>query len=962
MQTGTRLHGFEVTRVREIEELGGRLVEMTHEKTGAQLCWLDRPEENKAFCIAFKTIPEDSTGVFHILEHSVLCGSDKYPVKEPFVELLKTSVQTFLNAMTFPDKTVYPFSSRNDKDYLNLMDIYLDAVFHPAIYHRPEIFRQEGWRYENPDTEPVYQGVVLNEMKGAFSSPRTLLENAMNELLFPDNCYRFVSGGDPERIPDLSYEQFLAMHRKYYHPSNARISLVGSVDLDQALEKLDSFLRDYERREADFSIPMQAAGPARTVERPYEIGPEEPLEQRTILCCGRLWVPFYDRKRNYAASILADYLAGDNDAPLKRAVLQAGLAQDFSLSLHDGIQQSWFSWDAFHTDPEKLPELRRVIRETLEQIAARGLEPQRLRACCNAYAFGMRDHDNGFGPRSLNEALDMLDTWNYGGDPAEGLMVEDVLAQLCVRPDPEYFAELMRELLLEQAHCVTLILTPSHSLGAEKAEREAARLRREAAAWTEAQRQELTAQAEALAAWQQTPDSPEAIASIPMLQRSDLKSRPDPLPMEEGTLGEIPVLRHKAESKLVRFKLIFSLAALKLEELPAVELLSRLLGVAGTEFRSAEQLQLQVKERIGKLELRPVVYAGSDPEHCKPLLAVSFVCLAEEAEAAGALAAEILTRSCYTDEKLLRDLLQQANMELQQSLSAAGHQYAMTRMNAYFSAHGVAREYLGGTELAHWMKRRSSAGEAELAALLAQMKALAGRIFTARRLTLSVSDNCPASLLGALCSAFPRGEEQPPREMAYAPLGIRQEGIVIPAAVGYACRGSRLTRCGLEYHGSLPILANVLNFAYLWSEIRVQGGAYGCGFVAGDEGDAGYYTYRDPKPERSLDVMKGAAEFLRSFCASNPDLSGFVLGAVSTLDPLLNEESRMRLAESRWFKGLSYERVCRRYRELVNTDCRDLLALLPILEQISADNAACVTAGAPLLDACGDRLRSRVSV
>ena len=298
MQTGTRLHGFEVTRVREIEELGGRLVEMTHEKTGAQLCWLDRPEENKAFCIAFQTIPEDSTGVFHILEHSVLCGSDKYPVKEPFVELLKTSVQTFLNAMTFPDKTVYPISSRNDKDFFNLMDIYLDAVFHPAIYHKPEIFRQEGWRYESPEEEPVYQGVVLNEMKGAFSSPRTLLENAMNELLFPDNCYRFVSGGDPEQIPDLSYEQFLAMHRKYYHPSNARISLVGSVDLDRALEKLDSFLRDYDRRETDFSIPMQAAGPARTVERPYEIGQEEPLEQRTILCSGRLWAPFYDRKRN----------------------------------------------------------------------------------------------------------------------------------------------------------------------------------------------------------------------------------------------------------------------------------------------------------------------------------------------------------------------------------------------------------------------------------------------------------------------------------------------------------------------------------------------------------------------------------------------------------------------------------------------------------------------------------------
>ena len=961
MQTGTNLHGFQVTRVREIEELGGRLVEMTHEKTGARLCWLDRPEENKAFCIAFQTIPEDSTGVFHILEHSVLCGSDKYPVKEPFVELLKTSVQTFLNAMTFPDKTVYPFSSRNDKDYLYLMDIYLDAVFHPAIYHKPEIFRQEGWRYENPDTEPVYQGVVLNEMKGAFADPGTILENTMNQLLFPDNCYRFVSGGDPACIPDLSYEQFLAMHRTYYHPSNARISLVGSVDLDAALEKLDSFLRDYDRREEKFAIPEQAPVPACTVEVPYEIGPEEPLEQRTILCCGRLWVPFYDRKRNYAASILADYLAGDNDAPLKRAVLQAGLAQDFSLSLHDGIQQSWFSWDAFHTDPEKLPELRRVIREAMEQIAAQGLEPQRLRACCNAYAFGMRNHDNGFGPRSLNEALDMLDTWNYGGDPAEGLMVEDVLAQLCVRPDPAYFTALMRELLLEEDHCVTLILTPSHSLGAEKAEREAARLRREAAAWTEAQRQELTAQAKALDLWQQTPDSPEAIASIPMLQLSDLRQSPEPLGAEETKLGKTTVLRHPTAEAICNLRLHFDASDLRQEELPLLPVLARLLGLAQTEAHNGEELQILVKQRIGRLNFQAGALPGRDTAHCRVLFTASLACLKEQTRGAAELAAEILRKTRFCDTTMLRTVLQQAHMEMQMAVTSSGNQFAMTHVSACHTAHGAARELLQGLGLAAWLKQSAAAGEDELKEMLTAIEKIAKQIFTKPRLTVSCSAHLDDEILTQLLAAFP-GDGAVSVPASYPPLGRRQDGFSIPAAVGFAAKGTNGLVHGRRYHGSLPVLANVLNYQYLWNEIRVLGGAYGCGFLGRDSGELCFYTYRDPQPGRSLDVFDGAAAFLRTFCKGNPDLTGPILASVANLDPLLNTESRISVVEGRFFRGISQEDVCRWYSQLLQTTPEDLLDLVDALEDLRADQTVCVLAGNDLLAQCGERLTENLTL
>ncbi len=962
MQVGTRTHGFTVRRVRELPELSAKLWEFVHDRTGAQLVWLDRADENKCFSIAFKTIPEDSTGVFHILEHSVLCGSDKYPVKEPFVELLKTSVQTFLNAMTFPDKTVYPVSSRNDQDFLNLMDVYLDAVLHPAIYHKPEIFRQEGWRYEQGENGTVYQGVVLNEMKGAFGAPQEVLDTSMFELLAPDNCYRFCSGGHPEHIPDLTYEQFIADHQKYYHPSNARIALVGSVPLDAALEKIEGFLSGYDRLEMCFDIPLQEPVDAVTRVVPYEIGAEEPEEQKTIVSCGRQLCRFDERERFFAATILADYLAGDNDAPLKKAIVGAGLGQDFELGTQDGVQQSMLSWTVWNTDADKLEPIRETVRKTLTRIADEGLDPQRLRACYNAFAFKLRDRDGGWAPRSLSEAITMLDTWLYDGDPAQALLVEEDLASLAEKLEGDYFAGLLRELFLDESHSVTVVLTPSKTLGAEKAAKEAARIAAESARWDEARRAELKAQAESLALWQQTPDSPEAVATIPVLKLSDMKEKPEPLPVTVTERGGTTVLRHATAGKLVAFKTFFNASDLPLEELPGLVALSMLLGTMGTKKHSGEELQMLVKERIGKFEVKPNILSGSDPDHARVLLTGSVICLAEQAESARELLAEILTETDFGDRKLLRDLLQQAALSAQMSLSSAGHQYAMTRTAAYTSAHGVAREYTSGTELALWLKRLSAAPDEELDVLLARLAELARRLFTADRLTLSCTENTPDGLLDALLAAFPRTGETVPAEAAFAPLGVRREGVVIPAQVGYASRAWNQRRDGGTFKGSLPVMANILNFVYLWSEIRVQGGAYGCGFMGRDDGDLGFYTFRDPQPGRSLGVMDRSADFLRGFCAEDPDLTGFILGSVSTLDPLLTEEMRRAAAENRYFKGVTEEDVCRWYGELIHTTNADLLALCPALEKIRDVRTACVIGGTPQLDACGDALDTRITV
>ena len=955
------LHGFVSVRTRALPELDGSLHEYVHAKTGAQLCWLDRPDENKTFSIAFKTLPEDSTGVFHILEHSVLCGSDKYPVKEPFVELLKTSVQTFLNAMTYPDKTVYPVSSRNDRDLLNLMDVYLDAVFHPAIYQKPEIFRQEGWRFEGEGDAICLQGVVFNEMKGALASPERVMEDELNKLLFPDNCYRHVSGGDPEHIPELTYEQFLAEHRKYYHPSNARISLVGSVDLDACLAKIDSFLAPYERQETGFEIPMQGPVPAAERTVPFAIGPEEDAAQRTVISCAAMLTTFDDDLRNDAVAVLSDYLTGDDEAPLKRAVLDAGLAQDFSFSLHDGTQQTWVSWDAWNTDPDKLEPLRATVRKTLTRLVTEGLDRTRLDACFRRHAFELRDRDSGFAPRSLLEALDMLDTWLYGGDPAQGMLVEDALTELEHELTTDFPERLLRELFLENDRIVTVILVPSPTLGAQNAAREQARVRAITAAWTEADRAEQARMSERLRLWQQTPDSKEALASIPMLRLSDLAEAPAPLHVTETKLDGITVLRHCVGGRVAFLRALFEASDLALEELPVLAGMCHLMGSMATERIDRSHLPLEIKRVLGRLRFVPSILEGETPDRCRVFFCAALACLPEQIGQAAELLGEILTATVWEDLPLLRDNLQQLTLDAQMEFSSAGQRYALTRLSSGLTAHGAAREYTGGVEYVRWLKNMSAADDETLRGLLSDMAAIARRLAVRERLTLSCSETVPDDALRKLLAVTPSGHPAP-NAAVYKLSGARREGVVIPSAVGFAGMGTSLLLHGRAYHGSYPVLVNVLNYTYLWSEIRVQGGAYGCGFSARSSGDLFFYTYRDPQPVRSLSVIRSASVYLRAFCAERPDLAGFILGAVSVFDPLRGTEGKISAAETRWLRGVTEADVNRWYRELLHTTADDLLALAPVLEELAKENAVCVAAGQPLLDACGSQLDAVITV
>ena len=925
----------------------GTLWELEHPKSGARLIWLQRQDENMTFAVAFRTIPTDSTGVFHILEHSVLNGSRKYPVKEPFVELLKSSLQTFLNAMTFPDKTVYPVSSRNRQDFRNLMDIYMDAVLHPLAVSDPKVFRQEGWRLEfDADGNPVFQGVVYNEMKGAFSDVSRVLERAMMENLFPETCYRHCSGGNPANIPELTYEQFVSEHAKYYHPSNALLVLDGDIDLDGCLELLNSFLRDYDRQELQFPIGEQAAHPYKEERIEYEVSPSEDTENKTIVSYGRLLCGYDDPITLHAASLLCDYLTGDTEAPLKRAVLDAGLGADVEAALNDGMRQAWLGWQVWNTEEEKLPEIKRVIRDTLEGILEQGLDQERLLGCYNTLAFRLLDRDNFGYPRGLVEALSILEPWLYGGDPAQNLSYRSILEQLRRKLGSGLLEELIR-MLLDESQGYLAIAVPSSTLGQQRTQEEQQRAKRFWDSLNEGEKEDRKLQLEQLHTWQQTPDSREALSSIPVLSLKDISAEPTPLHVHETNREDVPVLVHETGSELVYLNLYFEASDVPPEDMPLLNLLGDLLGTLETERHSASGLQTALRQKVGQLSFGADVYHRT-PERHRTVFSAQCVCLDTYREQAAELMTEILNTTRFTDPAPVKKMLLQKKTANQQRLIAMGNRFAAARVNARQTSAGAARELLSGVEAIRWVNRQCQ--EEDVSALLKRMEALCSRLFTRSRLTVSVSANGEA-LVPQFLNAFPQGEKAP-EETGFPLLPKCREGILIPAGVGYAAKGINTERFGQNFSGCMWVLSNLLTYEHLWNEVRVKGGAYGTGFRGDSNNDLVATSYRDPAPGKTLGQFDRCAQVVRDFCGEEPELTRYILGAMADADPMLGAAGKIRLGELRHFKGTTMEDVRRHRSELIGCTAEDLLSLCPALEQMAAENNSCIVAGQQQLEDC----------
>lgn len=949
-QVGDQLNGFTVTRIRESEELHGRLVEMVFDKTGTELVWVDNGMENKLFSIAFKTLPEDSTGVFHILEHSVLCGSAKYPVREPFVELLKSSMNTFLNAMTFPDKTMYPVSSRNLRDFLNLTDVYLDAVFAPAILDNPNIFYQEGWHIERDENGTYsYKGVVFNEMKGAMSSVDELAEYKLLSLLFPDSCYGFNSGGDPTVIPTLTYEQFKETYRRFYHPSNARIYLDGDVPIAETLSRIESYLSQYDKSEA---LPVITEQPRKSASATqyYELAADEELTDRSCLTVGRLFGNWQDRVRMIAVRILLDVVCGTNETPIKRAVLSAGLAQELDISIDDSIAQSILSIQAKNVTDGKADEILPLIRRVAAELAENGLDYKALEASANRLAFHLLEPDE---PQGLERCINCMGSWLYGGDPMQNLVYNEDFAAVRKMLADKQFEQLLKELLVEDDGTVILYSLPSHTRGEELRQEEAARLDAICGAWTEEEIAENCELNRVLQAWQQTPDTLEQLATLPTLPISEVSEEPSWTETVVHQVDGATVLYHPvACSGIVHLALSFAMTDYSLEELTLLSHAGSLFGKLATTNYSALELQQALKNHLGRLSVSVDVTAKKDVcDACTPMLTVRCSVLEDKLQDAFDLICEVLQNTDFMQKEKIREILLQTNERLRQMGIMAGHVIGLTSVMSQYSARDAVSSAISGYPLIRRTARLVKEFDEAGAELIGLMKKLQAETICRSRLVYASISAAKEHDISALLKRFPEGNAVPPTAAYKTTLPMRM-GYQIPAQIGFAVQGWRLSREQYGFHAGWRVAAKLISLSYLWNVVRVQGGAYGTGISLKKDNMMFTYSYRDPSPARSLAINSGISDFIRQFCESDEPLDKYIISTLSDEDPLRAPRELGVVADAFWLTGMTKEEVVADRKQILAMTRQTLLDSCAVWDAFAKDGAVCVCAAENLLADC----------
>lgn len=976
---GTTCHGFAVERRETVPELDSDAYVLRHTVSGARLLYLACDDENKAFAIGFKTPPADSTGVFHILEHSVLCGSAKFPVKEPFVDLIKSSMQTFLNAMTYPDKTIYPVATTNEQDLYNLMDVYLDAVFNPAIYTKPTIFEQEGWHYELDLPESVeiegsdssaslregtlrYNGVVFNEMKGALSDPMSVLDDAVNAALYPDTAYAHESGGDPRAIPALTYEQFLDTHARHYNPSNSYITLYGDLDVDRALAFLDE---RYLSQPSAASRRMDAAVAAG--EDPSALAPN-PLDVQAPVTCeykrvemattpenalvglGLVLGSALDRKRTIAADILFEALLGSNEAPVKKAILAAGLGGNVVSYTAAESLQPYELIMLQNAQPGVARELRRVFQDACRDLCEHGVPRERLEAIISSNEYDLRQRDYGIAD-GVAIACDALSTWLYDDDAATlALKYGPVYEELRGELDGSYFEDLLRELVLQNDHMALVELVPVDAAeGAEGAE--AAELAAKRDAMTDAELADVVERTAALRAAQEAEDTPEDKATLPRLRVSDIgEARPEP-PLVVDTTAPIPCLRHGIPTNRLAYAMqYFDLSCVAFEDLPYVTLLCRLLKQLPTSEHSAEELDNLLAGKLGFLSFTTEVMTQPDVDGVHPYLLVSAGALSEKIDALAGLPREVWSSTLLADADAdrMRDVLTQIRIGLEQGFINNGHSAALGRAMSYSSPSAVVREQLSGVDFYLFLRDLLEHFGERLDDLRAKLAELAGRIF--------VADGCMASLTGsdedfdaywdaAGDLGLGAGDGAGRDALAVPAPCDRHEAFVIPSDICFAARACDPRRLGIDVTGAWAVAANALSYDYLWNEIRVKGGAYGCGFRAAGERQTAFYTYRDPAIDPSIERVARAGEWLGSFEPDEAAFEGFIVSCVSGMDAPAKPYALTKRRNTTYLAGLDPHAREERRAQMLATTPAELRSLGADVTRIAAESPTCVFGG-----------------
>lgn len=947
------LSAYEVIKKDSIKDLGSEGWILRHKKSGARIALLSNDDENKVFTIGFKTPPADSTGVAHILEHSVLEGSKEFPVKDPFIELVKGSMNTFLNAMTYPDKTLYPVASCNDKDFANLMHVYLDAVFYPAIYKEPRIFYQEGWHYEMEDVrdELKLNGVVYNEMKGAFSSSDDVLDREIVRGLFPDTVYANESGGDPDAIPDLTYEQFLAFHSRYYHPANSYIYLYGNMDMAERLIWMDEhYLSHFDKIDVDAQIGLQEPfAEPRETRKTYSITESEPMEHNTYLTCSIAAGDVLDREEYIAFQILDYALCSSQGAPLKQALLDAGIGEDVYSDYDSGTRQPYFSIVAKGAEEYQKEEFLRVIEETLEKLSKGGLDKKRLLAGLNYYEFKYREADFGIYPAGLMYGLQMMDSWLYDDEkPFIHIEAGDTYAALRKKVDSRYFEELISEKLLNNPHRSVLVLAPERGLTARKDEELAKRLALYKESLSETELEKIVEQTRQLLAFQEEPDRPEDLAKIPLLAREDIRRKVEPVILEERCVGDTKLIYHSIPTNGISyFRLLFDVTDISSELFPYIGILKAAFGLVDTENYSYQELFTQTDLLTGGIVPVTNLYPNAkDLTQRRITFEVKGKAFDKNLQDAMALIEEMLIRSDYSDTKRLYEILAELKSRLQSSMMSAGHVVAGGRAVSYFSENAAIQEVLSGMDFYRLLEKICGDWEQEGKKTAEKLSELAKQIFCRENLMLDFISQDEAvyeqfrELAGGL------KEKLPVKNAAGQPYRVetvrRNEGFLSSSQVQYVCRAGNFLKHGLPYTGALRILKGILGNDYLWNQVRVKGGAYGCMCSFGKNGDAWFVSYRDPNLAKTIEAFEAAPGWVEQFADDERAMTQAVIGTISEMDTPMNPAAKGLRSLSIYLTNQTEEQLQRERDEVLDATAQDIRALAAYIRAFLEDDCLCV--------------------
>ncbi len=965
------LTAYTVEEQRFLPDLGCCGYVLRHRKSGARIALLPNDDNNKVFYIGFRTPPEDSTGVAHIIEHTVLCGSRDFPVKDPFIEVVKGSLNTFLNAMTYPDKTVYPVASTNAKDFANLMHVYLDAVFHPNIYTNESIFRQEGWHYEVKDGENgaapelVINGVVYNEMKGVMSSPDDVLNDAVLASLYPDTTYSIVSGGDPEVIPELTYEQYLAFHKRFYHPSNAYLYLYGDMDVVERLNFLDErYLSDYDTLEVDSEIRPQEpfAAPAYK-EKQYSILPEESEKEKTYLSWNAA-LPIHGNEKEILAFRVLDYVLCDAEgAPVKEALRRKGIGQSVESLYESGIYEPYFSIAAKLTDPEQKDAFEKTILETLQLLAANGIDPKALQAGINYHEFHYREADFGAYPKGLVYGLDILDTWLYEEDQAwETLDVGHLYEELKEDAKRGYFEELIVKYLLNNPHRSTVVLLPQKGLTEQAEEAQKQKLAALAASLSEEELQAIRDKEAALRSWQETPETEEALATIPVLERSDLSGDPV-LPVTEilkDAANGFPILTHPIFTSGIDYvDLEFDVTDLPREDVRYLGVLRTLMGALDTEHYTYQALDNEINIVSGGIAAGAAVVASTkETGRFRVLFKICLKTMDASLGAALALAKEMLLHTKWEDTDRIREVLEEERASMKAGLSSAGHSTAVSRAAAVLYPYGAVSEDLAGIGMYQLLDGLCSDFDSQKDMLLDKLRRISTLLASKERFFADVTaeeERLPA--IAAQISSFAESLSGKGgvnvldhfAESDYTANPCRREGFTTAGQVQYVCRAGNYKKAGLSYTGALDVLKVILGYDYLWTRVRMNGGAYGCMSSFASSGLGYMVSYRDPQLTKTIETFEEAADFVRGFTAGETEMTKYIIGTISGLDRPMTPSVLGKFSQTCALKEITDEDLIRERQQVLSCSQEDIRALAAHIDAVMADGVLCVVGAAAKL-------------